>query len=191
MQIAAAPFPASFQTLSDSEQSWTVFSMKIGKHKELKDKPISSHCISFTAICLWRWKLAAPEKLSAWTIGTDHVIAVLIFSSWVASPLISQVDSFPSYTSESAAGASSFMWTTLDALSLSLSYITSARYAVWTVGTDRQKDKYAPKTKQDLVRATMQRRSVQCVLAAHLHLNKLEHTKDTMWIAISSFLWWE
>ncbi len=53
-------------------------------------------------ICLWRWKLAAPEQLSAWTIRHDHVIiAERIFSSWVAYNLSlrSQVD-FPHYMSE-------------------------------------------------------------------------------------------
>ncbi len=50
----------------------------------------------------------------------------------------------------------------------SLSDITSARYAVWTMGNDRQKHKSAPiawRTKQNLVRATMQRRSMQCMSA--------------------------
>ncbi len=46
----AVPFPHSFQKRSDSEQPWTTFSMKMGKHEEPKDKHISSHCISFTAI---------------------------------------------------------------------------------------------------------------------------------------------
>ncbi len=54
MEIAAAPFPASFQKRSDSEQvPWTAFSMKMGKHEEPKDKQISSHCISFTAIYIY------------------------------------------------------------------------------------------------------------------------------------------
>ncbi len=49
----AAPFRASIQKRSDSEQPWTVFSKKMGKYEEPKDKQISSHCISFTAIYIY------------------------------------------------------------------------------------------------------------------------------------------
>ncbi len=84
MEIAAAPFPASFQKHSDSDQPWPAFSMKMGKHEEPKDKQISSHCISLTAIYMFmemKTKKTAPEQLSAWTIGTNHVIiAERIFS---------------------------------------------------------------------------------------------------------------
>ncbi len=72
--------------------------MKMGKHEEPKDKQISSHLALLLYICLWRWKLAAPEQLSAWTIGTDHVIITeRIFSSWVAYNLSAQIaGGFPS-----------------------------------------------------------------------------------------------
>ncbi len=46
--------------------------MKMGKHEEPKDKPISSHCISFTAI--YMFMEMKTGQLSAWTIGTDHII---------------------------------------------------------------------------------------------------------------------
>ncbi len=111
--------------------------MKMENLEEPKDKQTSSHCISFSAIytytyihiyiytyiyiyiCLWRWKPAATGQLSAWTIGSDHIIiAERIFSPWVTSPLGSQVDYFTIWVRESAAGASRFMWTTLDALFL-------------------------------------------------------------------------
>ncbi len=48
-----------------SEQPWTMFSMKMVKHEEPKEKQISSHCISSTAILYMfmemRTKKIAPE----------------------------------------------------------------------------------------------------------------------------------
>ncbi len=134
---------------------WTTFSMKMGKHEELKDKQISSQCISFTAIYtrLWIWTLAPPEQLSVWII----VIAEHIFSRWVTSPLGSQVD-FSHYMSVRECCRCVLLYVNKTGCSSSLRGITSARYAVWTVGTDRQKHKYASmawRTKQNLVRATM------------------------------------
>ncbi len=62
---------------------------------------------------------------------------------------------------------------------------------VWTVGTDRQKHKSAPmawRKKQNLVRATMRRRSVQCLLLPRIYIlnNEPEREKNKMWTAISS-----
>ncbi len=72
-------------------------------------------------VCLWRWKLAAPEQLSAWTIGTDHVIiAERIFSSWVAYNLSARIaGGFPSLYEWEWALWKLFIWTKLDALPLS------------------------------------------------------------------------
>ncbi len=76
-------------------------------------------------------------------------------------------------------------------LSLSLPDITSVNSG---------KHKSAPmgwRTKQNLVRATMQRRSVQCVRLLRIYIwnNEPERAKDAMWTAISScgapFLSWE
>ncbi len=67
-------------------------------------------------------------------------------------------------------------------------------------GVNSGKHKSAPmgwRTKQNLVRATMQRRSVQCVCLPHIYIwnNEPERAKEAMWTAISScgapFLWWE
>ncbi len=88
-------------------------------------------------ICLWRWKLAAPEQLSAWTIRHDHVIiAERIFSSWVAYNLSAQIaGGFPSlYEWERAPPVRPVLCEQNWMLSLSLPDITSVRYAVWTVG---------------------------------------------------------
>ncbi len=155
--------------------SWTTFSMKMGKHEELKDKQISSQSISFTAIYthLWIWTLAPPEQLSVWIIGTDLVIiAEHIFSRWVTSPLGSQVD-FSLYMSERECCRCVLLYVNKTGCSSSLRGITSARYAVWTVGTDRQKHKYASmawRMKQNLVRATMLRMSVQCVCLLRVYI---------------------
>ncbi len=62
------PFPGFVQKHSDSEQPWTAFSMKMGKHEEPKDKQISCPCISFTAIYMFM------EMKTSWNIGTDHII---------------------------------------------------------------------------------------------------------------------
>ncbi len=64
----AAPFPASLQKCSDSEQPWTVFSMKMGKQEEPKDKQISSHCINFTAIYRFMEMKTSPRT----AISVDH-----------------------------------------------------------------------------------------------------------------------
>ncbi len=55
----------SVQKRSDSEQvPWTAFFMKMGKHGELKDKQISSQCISFTAAYMFmEMKTSCPRTV--------------------------------------------------------------------------------------------------------------------------------
>ncbi len=89
------------------------------------------------------------------------------FTSSLTLPLRSQVDFFHYMIQRESCQRVQF-YVNKTGCSPSLSDITNAHYAVWTtVGTDRQKHKSAPmawRTKLNLVRATMQRRSVQCVL---------------------------
>ncbi len=143
-------------------------------------------------VCLWRWKLASPEQLSAWTIGTDHVIiAERIFSPWVTSPLESQVDYFPHYMSERERRRCVQFYVNKTGCSPSLSDITSASYAVSTVGTDRQKHKFLTKQEPQCCA------EVCSVCLPHVYIwnNEPERAKDVMWTAISScgapFLWRE
>ncbi len=94
MEIAVALF------LSKFHEPRCAFSMKM-KHKEPKDKQISSHCISFNATCFWRWKLKSCPRTA---ISVDHRhrshhYCRAHIQSWVASRLGSQVD-FPHYMTE-------------------------------------------------------------------------------------------
>ncbi len=120
-------------------------------------------------ICLWRWELKktapeVPKQLSAWTIGTKHVIiAERIFSPW-ASPLGSQVD-FPHYVSERVPRACPVLYEQNWILShspFSLRYY-SARYTVWQwapTGRNINLHLWHGTAKQNLVRVVMQHRSV-------------------------------
>ncbi len=90
---------------------------------------------------------------------------------------------FPHYMSERERHRCVQFYVNKTVCSPSLSDITSARYAVWTVGTDPQKHKSAPmawRTKQNFVRATMWSRSVQCVCLPRIYIwnNEPEHAKD-------------
>ncbi len=185
-----------------SSMNRVLFSMKMWKHEEPKDKQISSHCVSFTAIyMLMEMKTSSPRTAISVDIGTDHVIiAACIFSSWVAYNLFARIaGGFPSlYEWERAPPVRPVLCEQNWMLSLSLRYYKVR--VMQCVGTDRQKHKSAPmawRTKQNLVRATMWRRSVQCVCLPRVYIwnNEPERAKDVMWTALSScgapFLWWE
>ncbi len=117
----------------------------MGKHEEPKDKQISSHLALLLYICLWRWKL---QNCPGTAITVDHrhrscyyyrahIQSVSSLSARIAG-------GFPSlYEWERAPPVRPF-YVNKTVCSSSLSDITSARYAVWTVGTDRQKHKSAP-----------------------------------------------
>ncbi len=137
MEIAAVPFPASFQKRSDSEQvPWTVFSSlwRCGSTRNQRINRFPATVLALLLyICLWRWKLAAPEQLSAWTIGTDHVIiAACIFSSWVAYNLFARIaGGFPSlYEWERAPPVRPVLCEQNWMLSLSLRYYKCALFSV-------------------------------------------------------------
>ncbi len=152
-------------------------------------------------ICLWRWKLKNCPGIA---ISVDHrhrsryYCRVHIQSmSSLTSPLGSQVD-FP-HTSERERRRHVQFYVNNTGCSPSLSQILQV-CIMQCVGTDRQKHISAPmawRTKQNLVRATMRHRSVQCVCLPHVSIwnNEPERTKDAMWTAIFSrgapFLWWE
>ncbi len=180
--------------------------MKMGKHEEPKDKQISSHCITaiYIYICLWRWKLAAPEQLSAWTIGTDHVIiAERIFSSWVAYPLCSDRRwiSLTIWVRGSAlktAGSSSFIWTKLDTLPFSQILQVRVMQCEQWAPTGRNINLHLWHGGRNKTLSEPQCSTEVCSVCA-CHVSTFEITnlnaQNAMWTAISScgapFLWWE
>ncbi len=91
--------PRHFQLLSKSDLTLSKFHepRSLWRWGSTRNRRINR----FPATALAFYK-TVPEQLSAWTIGTDHVIITeRIFSPAEASPLESQVD-FPHYTSERA-----------------------------------------------------------------------------------------
>ncbi len=110
----AAPFTVSVQKCSD--WAWTAFSMKMGKHEEQKDKQISSHCISFTAIDLYMF-LEMKTSFLRTAISEDHMYdhVIIAESTQSMTSIYFRITVyFPHYMSE----RERVMWTKLDALLL-------------------------------------------------------------------------
>ncbi len=110
--------------------------------------------------------------------------------SWVASPLGSQEDYFPHIlVRESTAGASSFMWTTLDALSLSVLQVRVMQCEQWAP-TGRHIWIYGmeDKTKPCQSHNAGQKCAVCVHASVYIWRNEPEHAKQAMWLwtAISS-----
>ncbi len=100
--------PRHFQLLSKSDLTLSKFHepRSLWRWGSTRNRRINRFPATELALLLYIYVYGdenyktVPEQLSAWTIGTDHVIITEhIFSPWEASPLGSQVE-FPHYTSK-------------------------------------------------------------------------------------------